>query len=153
MSKPCTWQEFQRREREARRKWLATVFEQSESVAECADAVGVSACNLYHMSKTLGVPHPKKDPSRKYRRCAKAGMTQAETARSLGVSTWTVSWAARKFKIKFKPGRPGVPKGTHPKKGKTTIKQTRPIDAIVTGKTMADYAREENARMKRMAAE
>lgn len=150
MTKPCTWAEFQRREREARRKWLVSVFEQGESVAECADAVGVSACNLYHMSKTLGVPHPKKDTSKKYRRCAKAGMTQAEAARSLGVSTWTVSWAARKFNIKFKPGRSGVQKGTRPKKGKTTIKKAAPVGAMITGKTMADYAREESARMRQV---
>ena len=153
MSDPVTWPEFQRRERETRRKWLVSVFEQGESVTECAEAVGASPCNLYRMSKILGVPHPKKDPSEKYRRCAKAGMTKAETARALGVETATVSWIAKVYRVNFKPGKPGCPKGVKAKKGKTTIKKAAPVGAMITGKTMADYAREENARIKRMAAE
>lgn len=150
MTKPHTWPEFQQRERETRRDWLALILERGKDVAECAAIADIPACSLYRLARQYGLELPSVCPSEKYRRCADAGMTKAEAAQKLGVSTSSVSHAAKRHGLKFKPGKPGCPKGVKAKKGKTTIKKAAPVGAMITGKTMADYAREESARMRQV---
>lgn len=84
---------------------------------------------------------PKKKPHEyaayaKYAKCCEMGLSQAETARALGVSKAAVYWAARRYRLKFTVGPRVGPK-------------FRPIPFRLKPSKASEMAAAENAALRR----
>jgi len=144
---PDTWAGFKASElkaqQAARRVWLKAQAQKFPSLKAMSEGLGIDKTYLARLAQKLGVDLPRFDLSGEraalYRGCARAGLTQAETAKKLGVKRGTVVAAAREYKLSFRrePSKPRMPRKS------ALPKQTaRP-------ETMADFAARENAAMHR----
>ncbi len=147
---PISWQEQKAREKEAamemRRQWIAEGLAHYGTAAKFADVAGLDRSFLYRHMDQFGFDRPKRSRNRdaEYARCAAEGMTQAEAARHLGVDRSTVTVAAQRLGLKFKPapqGRP--PEGDKPKRPRRVKKPLTLADV------MANYAKQENEAMRK----
>lgn len=147
---PISWPEQKAREKEAamemRRQWIAEGLEHYGTAAAFAKATGMDRRQLYNHMDRFGLDRPKKPRNRdpEYKRFAAKGMTQAETARHLGVDRSSVSIAATRLGLKFKPapqGRP--PEGDKPKRSRRAKKPLTPAEM------MAKLAQQENEAMRK----